>query len=170
MTVAPERVRWAVEVLAPGPTDRILEIGGGSGVAAGLVCQQLTTGRLLVVDRSAVATERTRRRNAEHLETGRLEVRTVALAELDVPAGSLDAAFSVNVNLFWTRTPTRELAVLDAALRPGGALHVCFGAGGPQTADRVTAPIARAFAEHGFTDVRVRSGGSGIAVSGRTPG
>ncbi|MDQ3453978.1 MAG: hypothetical protein M3513_00520 [Actinomycetota bacterium] len=49
-------------------------------------------------------------------------------------------------------------------------MHVGFGAGGPQTADRVTAPIARAFAEHGFTDVRVRSGGSGIAVSGRTPG
>ncbi len=124
--------------------------------------------RLLVIDRSALAIERTRKRNAEHLDTGRLEVRTAALAELEVPAGGLDAAFAINVNLFWTRSPTLELTILQSALRPGGALHICFGAGGPQSEDRVTGPIARTLAEHGFADVHVRHEQAGIAVSART--
>lgn len=169
MTGVPDRVRWAVDLLDPSSSDRILEIGGGPGVAAGLVCERLGTGRLLVIDRSAVATQRSRSRNAEHIRSGRLELRTVALADLVAPAGSLDAAFSVNVNLFWTRPPPRELTVLSGALRPDGALYICFGAGGPQSANRVTTPIAAALREHGFVDVEVRASGSGLAVSARSP-
>jgi cyclopropane fatty-acyl-phospholipid synthase-like methyltransferase len=60
--VVPQRIRWAVEALAIEPGDRLLEIGGGPGVAASLICEQLTRGHLLLLDRSATAIERTRRR------------------------------------------------------------------------------------------------------------
>jgi len=103
--IVPNRIHWALEVLDPRPADEVLEIGSGPGVAAALVCEVLETGRLLAIDRSAVATRRTSKRNTAHVEAGRLEVRTVALAALEVPAHSLDIAFSVNVNLFWTRSP-----------------------------------------------------------------
>src|SRR5919198_3852667 len=50
----PERLAWAVEVLHVRPDDEILGIGGGPGVAAGLVCERLTGGgRLVGIDRSA---------------------------------------------------------------------------------------------------------------------
>lgn len=168
MGAVPDRVRWALRVLDPGPDDRILEIGCGPGVAAGLVCQRLRGGRLLAIDRSAVATRRTAQRNAAALQAGLLEVRTVGLLELVEPAGNLDAAFAIDVNVFWTTVPTRELDVLAAALRPGGALHVCYGAG-PQPARRITDSVAAALTGHGFVDVHVRVGGEGVAVSGRTP-
>lgn len=58
-------------MLDPGSADQVLEIGCGPGVAAAVVCERLTTGRLLAVDRSAVAARRT----AEHVAGGRLEVR-----------------------------------------------------------------------------------------------
>lgn len=54
----PERARWAVETLAVQPDDRVLEIGGGPGVAASLVCECLDRGRLLLIDRSPIGTER----------------------------------------------------------------------------------------------------------------
>lgn len=165
----PDRVRWAVALLDPAPADRVLEIGCGPGVAAALVCERLTSGRLLAIDRSATATRRTADRNAAHVEAGRLEVRTASLADLALPDDGLDAAFCVNVNLFWTRSPAVELGMLGRALRQGGALHVCYGAGGPQTAERVTTPIADALRAHGLVGVRVREGDGGIAVSGEAP-
>jgi SAM-dependent methyltransferase len=169
MAKVPQRVRWALRVLDPGHDDRILEIGCGPGVAAGLVCERLRGGRLLAIDRSAVATRRTAERNAAAVAAGLLEVRTVGLHELVVPAASLDAAFAIDVNLFWTAAPTRELDVLTAALRPGGALHVCYGAGGPQPAERITAAVAGELTRHGFVGVDVRVDSEGLAVSGLTP-
>lgn len=161
------RHQWAVDLLAPGPDDRLLEIGCGPGVATALVCDRLRGGRLLAVDRSATAVRRAAERNAGHVAAGRLEVRVAAVDELDLPPASLDAAFSVNVNLFWTRTPTRELDLLAAALRPGGRLHVCFGPDGPQAPARILEPIAAALAGHGFVEVAVRDEPGGIAVSGQ---
>jgi ubiquinone/menaquinone biosynthesis C-methylase UbiE len=81
--VIPERIRWAVEALAVEPGDRLLEIGGGPGVAASLVCQRLDYGTLLLIDRSPTAIERTRRRNAEHVASGRLALETVDVASFD---------------------------------------------------------------------------------------
>ncbi|MGY1617523.1 class I SAM-dependent methyltransferase [Geodermatophilus sp. SYSU D00691] len=171
MSAVPDRVRWAVELLDPRPDDVVLEVGCGPGVAAELVCARLTTGRMVAVDRSAVAVERTTRRNAEHVAAGRLTVVEAALDGLDLPEHGVDRAFSVNVNLFWTGDPAAELAVLRRALRPGGLLLVLYGTG-PGGPDKATAAVAGALAAHGFTGVeRVGSAaGSGVrALRGSQP-
>ena len=163
----PARNRWAVDLLAARPDEQLLEVGCGPGVAAALVCEQLTSGRLLAVDRSPTAAERTRRRNAAHLALGRLEVCTGALADLALPPGAFDAAFSVDVNAFWTGAAMQELEVLRAELRPGGRLLVLYGANGPTGADRVQASVAEALRRHGFVDVLPVSGDGGFGVVGR---
>jgi len=165
----PDRVRWAVDVLDPSPAESILEIGGGPGVSAALICARLTTGRLLAVDRSAVAVERTRRRNAEHLTCDRLTVRHCALDALVVEPHTIDKVLALDVNLFWTTSPDRELAILRRALRPDGVLHVLYGSAGPTAAGRVTDAVAAGLRAHGFTDVTVRSAAAGTGVSARTP-
>jgi len=161
---APERIRWAVDLVAPSPRDPLLEIGCGPGMAAQLVCERLTTGRLLAIDRSDVATKRAIARNRAHIEAGRLEVRTASLDELELEPGRLDAAFSVNVNLFWTRAPDAELEFLSRALRRGGALHVLHGAG-PQSAETVIATLSRALKDHGFRQITPRNARAGFGVS-----
>jgi SAM-dependent methyltransferase len=165
----PERLRWAVRLLDPQPGERILEVGCGPGVAAALVCARLTGGLLVATDRSATAVERTSRRNAGHVDAGRLVVVQAALADLpapDEPFARIDKAFCVNVNLFWTGPAERELAVLRRALRPGGTLHVLFGAGGPTSGERVLSPVSAALREHGFTDVSAVEDEDGLGVSG----
>ena len=170
VTAVPDRVRWAVEVLDPRPGDRVLEIGCGPGVAAQLVCERLADGgTLLALDRSAVAVRRTGERNAAHVAAGRLEVRRATLADAGLPPEGLDAAFAVDVNVFWTTPATAELAVLAAALRPGGALHLLWGAGGPQSVDRVTSTVAAGLEAAGFAGVTPRRSERGFGVSAVRP-
>jgi SAM-dependent methyltransferase len=123
----PDRVRWAVDQIGLRPDDRVLEIGGGPGAAAELICARLQSGWLLEVDRSATAIERMRRRHQAHLDSGRLRLQHAELRELDLPDGSVDVAFSVNVNLFWTGPADRELRALFDALAPGGRLLIMYG-------------------------------------------
>jgi cyclopropane fatty-acyl-phospholipid synthase-like methyltransferase len=122
----PKRLSWAVEQLHVDPSDRILEIGCGRGVAIELVCRALTTGRITAIDRSATATAAARARNAQCVRDGRAVVHTVALHEVSLPDDSLDKAFAVNVNLFWTGEAQDELDLIRRMLRAGGTLHLFY--------------------------------------------
>jgi len=147
----PDRVRWAVEQLQLQSDHRVLEIGGGPGAAADLICPRLDQGWLLDLDRSATAIERTRRRNQAHLDSGRLRLQHSELRNLDVPAGSVDVAFSVNVNTFWTGSAGVELGVLFQALAPGGRLLILYGPGPPGSdQQRVLARVQDAVAASPF--------------------
>ena len=84
-----------------------------------------------------------------------------------MPDGAIDAAFTVNVNVFWTDTDGPAVAVLVRTLRAGGRLLVLYGAGGPTTGSRVTAPIVAAMTAAGLADVTVLTGDRGIGVTGR---
>lgn len=117
-----ERFRWAVERLRVGPDDRVLEIGCGAGVAAGLVAGRLAGGRITAVDRSAVAVRRSTARNQGYVDDGRAEF--VATALEDLPAEpAYDVVFALNVSLFWYG-PGSSVRHVAQLLRPGGTLYV----------------------------------------------
>ena len=175
MTAVPARVAWAVSLLAPRAGERVLEVGCGSGMAAQLVGGLLVAGPgiagsaagwMLAVDRSATAVRRTSARVAG-LPVG---VRQAELSELNDIAGSFDAAFTIDVNVFWTGPAERSVGVLARALRPGGRLLIAYGAGGPTTGDRLTRPIAAGMDASGLTGVRVIHHADGIGVLGHAPG
>jgi cyclopropane fatty-acyl-phospholipid synthase-like methyltransferase len=113
-------------MLAVEPGDRLLEIGGGPGVAASLVCDRLDSGSLLLIDRSPTAIERTRRRNSEHVASGRLALETVDVADFDPGTGRFDKIFAVNVNVFWTSSATEELGRIRRALQRDGRLFLFY--------------------------------------------
>ncbi|MFI6283645.1 SAM-dependent methyltransferase [Streptomyces sp. NPDC051018] len=99
----PVRLVRAVEALGLRAEDRVLEIGCGTGVAVSLVAGRLTTGRITAIDRSAHAVEAARRRNTEHLASGRAVLLHTPLSELAGPpatGGAFDKVFAVNVNDF----------------------------------------------------------------------
>ncbi|MEV6817106.1 class I SAM-dependent methyltransferase [Micromonospora sp. NPDC051296] len=166
----PERIRWAVETLAVKPTDRLLEIGCGGGVAVALLCPRLSTGRIVAIDRSETATARARRRNDADVRAGRATIRTVAFRPADISAVGLDSErfdtiFAINVNLFWTGPARDELALVRRLLAPGGAVYLCYepprGRG-----DEITGKVTSALAASGFS-VTTRRSASLAGIAGR---
>ncbi|HEX8629057.1 MAG TPA: class I SAM-dependent methyltransferase [Catenuloplanes sp.] len=155
----PERIRWAVRTLAVAPTDRLLEIGCGGGVAVALICPLLTTGTIVAIDRSATMTARARQRNAAHLHTGRASIRTAEFATTGpaCDAGPFDKIFAVNVNLFWTAPARTELALARDLLAPGGTLHLYYQPPGERVAE-LTERLTDALTGSGFTTRATRSG------------
>lgn len=124
MAMAHDRLGWAVEVLSPRQSEHILEIGCGHGVAAGLVCDRLVDGRLIAIDRSAAMIEAARRRNADHVASGRAEFRVAELAGLELASACFDKAFAVRVGVFARSDPASELATLRQHLSPAGRLFL----------------------------------------------
>jgi len=122
----PARIRWAVDVMDVQPNDHVLEIGCGPGAAAELICQKLETGKLFAIDRSESGVDRTKRRCAQYVESGRLTVRQIDLATLRVPVKRLNKVFAFNVNLFWVRDCAEEVALLHERVVPGGAVYLFY--------------------------------------------
>lgn len=169
----PERLSWAVGVLDPDPGDRVLEIGCGRGVAAALIRARLTTGSVTGVDRSATAVEAARRRNADAVAAGTAVFHTVALEAADFADGSFDRILAVNVNLFWVRSPDRELAALRRWLAPDGVLCLCWEPPDARRAGELAGKVVPAAAAQGFTtEVRTAvtaEGRSLVCVLARQP-
>jgi SAM-dependent methyltransferase len=147
----PERVLWAVELLAVEPDDRLLEIGCGPGVAISLIAERLAGGTITAIDRSAAAVERARWRNAAHVESGTVAIRRAALEELDPAGARYDKVFAVNVNVFWVRDAGPELDLIRRLLAPDGSLFLIYGSPpGGAGATPIADTVLTALATHGF--------------------
>ncbi|MGJ6967474.1 class I SAM-dependent methyltransferase [Streptosporangium sp. G11] len=122
----PERLAWAVKTLAVDPADRVLEIGCGRGVAVDLVCDRLVDGTITAVDRSEKAIDAARRRNARNVAAGKAVLSVAALEDGAFEDDSFDKIFAVNVNLFWSRSPAKEMELLKRWPAPGGGLYLFY--------------------------------------------
>lgn len=125
MAQAPARIVWSIGRLPLEPDMHMLEIGGGPGVAASLLAQRMTGGSLTVIDRSPIATERTRARLAALSPPVPVNVETCAIETFAAPAGSFDLVYAINVNLFWLKAGP-ALANVARILRPHGRLHLFY--------------------------------------------
>lgn len=121
----PERLTWTIDRLGIAGNETMLEIGGGRGIAAALVLSKLTTGRLVGIDRSAVATEAARTLNAVDEHTGRLQLVQAAIESFEAGADRFDIVFAINVNLFWIDAAT-ALTAIRGLLKPDGRLVLAY--------------------------------------------
>jgi ubiquinone/menaquinone biosynthesis C-methylase UbiE len=145
---APRQV-WAVDTLGVRPTDRVLEVGCGHGVAVTLICERLDGGCVLAVDRSAKMIDLARRRNASFGDVATFQV--ASLHEASLGDALFDKVLAIDFPAIVRGDPGRELTVLARHLAPGGLVHVVYQ---PLDATHVEPTIARltdAFDKHRYT-------------------
>jgi SAM-dependent methyltransferase len=147
---AAERIVWAVGTLGLRPDDRVLEVGCGHGVAVGLMCEHLERGQVVAVDRSPKMVAAARKRNAEHVAAGRAAFVTGSLDEVDLGPEPFDRVLAIHVGVFLRGDPSRELAIIAAALAEGGTLHLSYQPLAPAHARPTAERLAAVLEEHGF--------------------
>jgi cyclopropane fatty-acyl-phospholipid synthase-like methyltransferase len=118
---ASQRLVRVVDALDVRPGDRVLEIGCGHGVAVSLVCERLTTGRIVAIDRSRKMVDAATERNRAWIDAGRAEVRLGRFQEIDFGDERFDKVFAVHVRELAT---DEGLAIARALLTPGGVISL----------------------------------------------
>jgi SAM-dependent methyltransferase len=121
-----ERNRWAVDQLALRPTDRVLEIGFGPGVALEALVARVTAGAVHGIDHSDVMVRMATRRNARAVAEGRLRLSRAGVADVDealAPLAPLDLILAVNNMGMWPDPPA-QLSHLAGLLAPGGRIAI----------------------------------------------
>jgi ubiquinone/menaquinone biosynthesis C-methylase UbiE len=113
----------AIEALGIRPDDRVLELGCGHGVAAGLVCERLTTGYLVALDRSQTMIEVATKRNAEHVASGRARFVCTALEDADFGDERFDKIFGIHFPPALRHDPEGTRRLVERLLAPGGSAH-----------------------------------------------
>jgi SAM-dependent methyltransferase len=138
----PDRIVWAVETLGLRPTDHVLEIRCGHGLAVPLVCDRLRRGTLTAIDRSPKMIAVAEKRNRILVASGKAAFETVALADADLGRRRFSKISAINVNLFWT-DPAAELPVVRKLLRPDGVLYLFYQPPNPAQLKPLAAKLVR---------------------------
>ena len=152
-----KRNRWAVGLLEVRPTDRVLEIGFGPGIAIAELARCATHGQVYGVDHSEVMVRQASRRNAAAVRAGRVHLTRASAERLPSFGEPLDTILAVNSLGFWP-DPEQRLRELGALLRPAGRIALvsqprCPGAT-RDTTDLAAQELADLLTRAGFVDLR----------------
>ena len=118
-----QRNRWVVSLLDVQPTDQILEIGFGPGLA---IAELARAGAAHVygIDHSGVMLRQASKRNAAAIRAGRVTLINASADQLPPGLnGPFDAIVAVNSLGFWP-APAERLAELGRRLAPGGRIAI----------------------------------------------
>jgi ubiquinone/menaquinone biosynthesis C-methylase UbiE len=100
-----ERNRRSVELLQIRPTDDVLEVGFGPGLAVQQIGAALTTGRVVGIDHSATMHQRASHKNAAGIREDKIDLRIGSVEGLAALGLEFDKALAINVHMFVTPRP-----------------------------------------------------------------
>ena len=150
---ASDRLRWAADVVAPQPGDRVLEVGSGHGVLVGLLADEVVTGEVVGLDRSPTMTATAARRNRAHVEAGRVRLQTGTFEDAVLGAEPFDRLVAFNVALF--HRSADPWARVDRLLQPAGEAYVFHQLMDPTAHQRVLTDFTGVLATAGWHVDRV---------------
>lgn len=130
--------------LALEPTDRVLEVGFGSGDLIAHMAPVVREGSVAGVDVSPDMVAVGTKRLASLVREGRVELRCAAAEALPYGDGHFTKACTVNTVYFWPE-PAEALKEFARVLHPGATLVLAFS---PAEALR---KMPKRLTEHGFT-------------------
>ena len=116
---------WTVSLLSVQPTEHVLEIGFGPGIAIALLASLASDGHVAGIDYSRKMVALASKRNREAIQSGRVALCYGEATALPFTTESFDKALSIHTLYFW-RDPIEALREARRVLKPGGAFVLTF--------------------------------------------
>lgn len=112
---------WTVSLLKVQPTDTILEVGFGPGIAIQRVAALTTQGHVAGIDFSRTMVAAASRRNKQAMKAGHVSLHYGDVINLPFASQSFDKVFSIHSLYFWPDAQ-QALKEIQRVLKPGGTL------------------------------------------------
>ncbi len=157
--------KWTVSLLNIQPKSRILEIGFGGGVSTQLASKEASEGFVAGIDHSTTMVQVARKRNADAVKAGRMELNYGDAASILYPDDSFDIVFSLHSIYFWNN-PVECLRGFRRVLKPGGLLAITIQPKNRWGKEQIESPgmnlflgnqVGEVFTSAGFKNVRTES-------------
>ncbi len=168
---------WAVSLLDLRPTDHVLEVGFGPGLALGLIAARVPQGFVAGVETSTIMLQAANRRNAAAIRAGCMQLREASITALPYPDNSFDKGLAVQV-INYLPDPLAGLGEFCRVMRRGGRIVLFFespekfagqdkllaGIYRPYTSEQVEQLLRQAGFTQTWSETRQWSYGKGICV------
>ncbi len=118
---------WTVSLLDLHPTDRVLEVGYGSGLTLQSTARRVPQGFVAGVDSSQTMFEIARKRNVRCITAGRMALYLGSMEALNFPDNHFDKAYAVQV-INYLPDLLQGLIELRRVIKPGGRVALFFEA------------------------------------------
>ena len=146
-----------MSLLEVQPTDRVLEIGFGPGIAIAELAGRAPQGHVYGIDHSEVMVRQAGRRNRAAIRARRVHLAHASVDQLPSFGEPLDAILAVNSVKFWP-DPSERLHDVRRLLRPAGRIALvsqprCPGAT-RDTTERAAQELQDLLTRAGFTRLR----------------
>ena len=153
-----ERNEWTLELLALKPTDRLLEVGFGPGIAIENASKIITDGLIVGVDHSETMLYQARKRNATAIQRGTVKLYLGSVSALPSFDRPFDKICSANVAQFW-HDPVAVFEKLRTLLTAGGVIATTYmprnrGATNASAHEKAK-EVMKQLKEAGFSSIRV---------------
>src|SRR5829696_8495634 len=152
------RNAWAVSLIDVQRDDRVLEVGFGPGIAIRELSRLAHEGYVCGIDHSELMVRQARRRNADGVRRGLVDLRLGSVDAVPAFGAPFDKILAVNAHLFW-HEPDARLEHLRRLLRPAGLIALAHQPRGPGASDETATEngrqIATALGRAGFSELRI---------------
>ncbi len=139
-----------IEMLDLDPTDKVLEVGFGPGVAIELLLRRLPAGSVAGTDYSQEMVRQAAARNAAAVRSGRVDLRYGSVERLPFADETFDKALAINSMQAWSDAAA-GLCELRRVLKHGGSVALGFTVNSGQPKEGITELLTAA----GFAQTRI---------------
>jgi len=140
----------AIELLNVQPTNRVLEVGFGPGVAIQLLAKRVSSGQVTGIDPSAEMVAQAATRNGKAIESGQVDLRRGSVERLPFADNIFDRVLTINSTQVWPDA-IAGLREIRRVMKPGGRIALGFTRYSGQPKSRLIKSVAAA----GFSNAQV---------------